>query len=237
MPELVELGGIDVDMHDLRAGTKLGDLARRSIVEPGAECDQEIRLLEDEVREACAVHTEHAEREPVVVRDGAEAHQRHHARQRRTLRELERQRRGTRLHDAAAEIQNRPRRGLDQLGRPRDSGRVDRRRGVGFAGRRPLADLDELGLHVLRYVDEHRPRPSGDSDLERARNYVQQVLGRSDEKVVLRDRQREPERVDLLKRISSDHPARHLSRDSDEGNRVELRVRNRGQQIRRAGTR
>ena len=42
---------------------------------------------------------------------------------------------------------------------------------------------------------------------------------------------------DFLKRIGTDHRARHLPRDRDERNRVELRVGDRGQQIRRTGSR
>ena len=54
---------------------------------------------------------------------------------------------------------------------------------------------------------------------------------------MLRDRQRETERVDLLERVRADHRARHLARDRDERNRVELRVGDRREQVRGAGAR
>ena len=64
----------------------------------------------------------------------------------------------------------------------------------------------------------------------------EQLLRRSHQPVVLGDRKHESEGIDLLERIGTDHGARHLSGDGDQGHRVELRIGDCGDQITGSGS-
>jgi hypothetical protein len=72
---LRDLGGIDVDVHELGARRELGQLAGDAVIEAGADADDQVRVVHRVVGGAGPVHAEHAE--PLVVRGGerAEAHQ------------------------------------------------------------------------------------------------------------------------------------------------------------------
>jgi hypothetical protein len=79
--DLVEFGRIDVDVDDLCLRAETGHLARRPVVEAGANGDQQVALVEREVGAARPVHAEHAERQRVIDRHRAERHQGHDRRQ------------------------------------------------------------------------------------------------------------------------------------------------------------
>ena len=120
--DLAELARVHVDMHDLCAWTELRGFARGPIVEPDAEADEEVALLEDEIGAARGVHADHAEEAWMVVRQGAETEERRRDRNRRLLGDPPQHVAGVRRDDARADQEHGP------------CGRVDERRGMRHVG-------------------------------------------------------------------------------------------------------
>lgn len=234
--DLVEFRRVDVNVDDLRLRTESGDLARRAVVEAGADGDQQVAFVEREIRTARPVHAQHAERQRVIDRHAAERHQGHHRRQTGFLGQFHRLRRGAGMHNAAAEIEERTLGRVYHCSRLRDEVGVRRSDRIRSPRFRPGADFDALVLHVLRDIDEHRAGTARSRQPEGLWDHGQQLLGRADEEVMLGDRDRHAVDIDLLEGVGTDHRTRHLARDGDERNRVELGVGDRRHQVRRAGT-
>jgi hypothetical protein len=106
---------------------------------------------------------------------------------------------------------------------------------IGAARIGPFADLDELILHILGNIDQHRPGTPRSGDAESLRNDAQQFVGRTDQEVVFGDRNAQAIGIDFLKGIGTDHRPGHLPGDRHQRNRIQLGVGNRRQQIGRAG--
>ena len=126
--DLAELGGVDVDVDDLRVHRERRRVAGDAVVEARTERHEQVRLLHRGDRGVVAVHARHAEAERVLVRQRAPAHQRRDDRDAGELGELAQLLRRARVEDAAA--------GVDD-GLPR----------VGDQPRRFL-DLPRVALHV-----------------------------------------------------------------------------------------
>ncbi len=73
---LVELGIVDVDVHDLSMFTELLDLTGHAIIEPDTEGEEQIGMGDGIVGEDGAVHTEPHQAEWVILRDGTDTHER-----------------------------------------------------------------------------------------------------------------------------------------------------------------
>ena len=73
---LADLGRVDVGVDDLRVGREGRQLAGDPVVEPGAERDQQVGLLQRGDRGDRAVHAGHAQVLVVAVRERAARHQR-----------------------------------------------------------------------------------------------------------------------------------------------------------------
>ena len=233
--DLAQLARVDVDVQDPRARAELRRLAGGAVVEADAEADQQVALLEHEIRGARGVHADHAEEERVLVGQHAETEQGGGDRDAGALGEPAKRGRSAGADDAGADQEDRPLGRVHQRGCARDVRAVDRRRRVRPAGLREAGELDGLRLHVLRHVDDDRSWPSRGRDAKRVGNHLEQLAGASCQVVVLRDRDGESVGVDLLERVGPDHAARHLAGDGDERDRVELRVGDAGQQVGRAG--
>ena len=68
LPDLAELGRIDVDVDDLGVHGERRGVAGDAVVEARAECHEQVRLLHRGDRGVVAVHARHAEAERVLVR-------------------------------------------------------------------------------------------------------------------------------------------------------------------------
>jgi hypothetical protein len=137
-----------------------GQNALAAVVEADAEGQEQVRLVEQAVRVARAVHAQHAQEQRVVGREGAEPHQRRGDRDRLASGQAHQVGTGVGAHRPAADVEHRPLRRADhrhQLGHPRGAGCSG---GRGAAGLGPGLDLDLLRLNVLRDVDQHRTGPA-----------------------------------------------------------------------------
>src|SRR6201999_2124475 len=141
--------------------------------------------------------------------------------------------------DAAAHVQNRLVGLRDQLGGLPDLAVV--RFGVRLVAgqvqaRRPAQCALAL-QHVFRDVDEDRSGATGGSDVERFGDHLRDLVARADQEVVLGDRHRDARDVGFLEGVGADQCATDLTGDGDDGDRVHLGIRQRRDQVRRAGAR
>ena len=141
------------------------------------------------------------------------------------------------MHDAAAKIQYRALRLVDHLCRASDQIRPRCRCRISRSGFRPFANLNGLVLHVLWNIDKDRAGASGSSKTECARNGLKQFLRRTNQEIVLGDRDAQAVGVDFLKRVGTDHRFWHLPGDCDHRDRIQLGIGNGRQQIGRARAR
>jgi hypothetical protein len=75
---LRNLGGVDVDVDHLGAGSEVLDAAREAVVESGADREHHVAVLERQVRVAGAVHPRDVHGEVVVLRERADTRHRRH---------------------------------------------------------------------------------------------------------------------------------------------------------------
>src|SRR6266702_7403801 len=94
-----------------------------------------------------------------------------------------------------------------------------------------------LVLHVLRDVDQYRPRAAVLRHGERLGHHVRQVGRVLHQIALLGDRQRDADDVGFLEGIPSDHRARHLAGDRDDWRAVHVRRGEPGDEVRGAGPR
>ena len=134
---LVQLGAIDVDVNLLRVARVGLEVAGDAVVEPHAERDQQVGLLNRVVDPRLAVHAHHAEVERMRRRHAADAEQRHRDRNLRALGEREDLALGARQHDAVAGENQRPLGAVDQR---------DRVAAVAVARQRIVVRLGEVRL-------------------------------------------------------------------------------------------
>ncbi len=89
---------------------------------------------------------------------------------------------------------------------------------------------------VLGDVDVDRAGPARAREVERLGDDTRDVVGVADQVVVLRHRQGDAGDVDLLERVLADERARDVAGDRDHRHGVELGGRDRGDEVRRAGS-
>lgn len=164
--DLGDLGGVDVDVHDLGLGREQRRLAGHAVVEAGAEREDQVGLLQREHRGNGAVHAGHAQVLLVRVGERAAGHQRGDHRGARRLGERLQLGRRAGADDTAADVEHRLlrlgqqlRRGLDLLAVRLGDGAV--------AGQVDLRRPEERGLVLLRVlgdVDEHGAGAAGRRD-------------------------------------------------------------------------
>ena len=243
---LAELGGVDVDVDHLGVRRELVELAGDPVVEPGAEGDQQVGLLERHDGRVVAVHARHAQGQLVVVGERTPGHERRHDPDVGELGQLAQRLGRPGLEDAAAGVDHRPLGGEDQLGSVLDlAGMPLGRRLVAGQARRDLLVARPVPLHrgarvgrvddVLGDVDQHRTGTPGRGDVERLTDDAGDVGGVGDQVVVLRDRHRDAGRVALLERIGADRAVGHLPGDADHRHRVEVGVGERRHDVGRRG--
>jgi len=110
-------------------------------------------------------------------------------------------------------------------------------RARGARARRGRIERGTRELHVFRHVHEHRTRPPGLGDLERLLERAPQLVHIAHLHRVLHHGPEDRDSVHLLKRIRAEQRRGHLPRDRHERHGVEARVRERREQVGRAGSR
>ena len=234
---LGDLRRVDVHVDDLRAGRERVELAGHAVVEARAHRDQQVGAVERPVGELGAVHARHLQRERVRVGERALRHQRRDDRDLRLLGERLQLGLGAGVDDAAADVEHRLLGARDRERRLLDLQRVALARGP-VAGQVDLlgpAERERRVGDVLRDVDQHRPRAPGRGEVEGLHEHARDVLDLRDEVGVLDDRQEDAGRVGLLEGVRADQVRRDLARDDHHRRRVEERVGDRRDEVRRAG--
>ena len=234
--DLGDLRRVDVDVHDLRVRGEQRRLAGHAVVEARAEGHEQIGLLQREHRRHRAVHAGHTEVLRVRVGERAAGHQRRDDGSAGRLGEGEQLVRGARAHDAAADVEHRLLRGLQQLRRRLDLLAM-RLRDRAVAGqviaRRP--DEGHLGLlRVLRDVHEHGAGAAGRGDLVGRGDRAGDLRGILHEEGVLRDRHGDADDVGLLEGVRAHQRREDLAGDGEEGHGVHVGVGDRRHEVRGA---
>ena len=69
-----KFGGVDINVNDSGVGAKLCDSAGCPVIKARPDGDQQVALVKRHVRAPCAMHPEHAERQGMINRHGAQGH-------------------------------------------------------------------------------------------------------------------------------------------------------------------
>ena len=236
LTELGNLGRVDVEVDDRRAGGEGRELAGDAIVEARTDRDQEVALVHRPVRPLRPVHPRPAEVELVGLGEGALAHERGDDRELPGLGELAQLVARVGVERSAADVEDGPfGRGQGLRGSPDLAGLCDVRRVP--AGKVEALRVGEVELRLLDVawdVNENRTRPPRPRDVERGLERVRQLLDVLDEPRMLDDRDGDPGDVALLERIRPDQVRPHLPGDAHERRRVHPRVGDRRHEVRRA---
>ncbi len=244
--DLVDLGGVDVDVRDaLGVPGKLERHARHTIVEARAERDEEITIVHGIVGERRAVHTEHPHRKRFGGIECADAHQRRHHREAESAGELAQAISRTAVDDAAAGVDERALRfaeHAEEIGTRSIGERAARElvHALAKAGNRqpPRALEDTLPvLHILRHVEHHRAGPAGARDLECGAHRRLEPRGIGDQEHMFRDRAHDARHRRFLKRIRADRRGGHLAADHHHRHGVRHRIAHRRHGVGGSGSR
>ena len=208
------------------------------VVEPHAQRDQQVRLLYGETRIRHPVHTGHTDAQYVIVGEGADAEQCGDHGYLDLLRQLPDLVIRPREDDAVAGQYHRALRLIDGAHGASDLCRVPFQ--VGPVSRQiDLIGIFELGLlreDVLWDVHEDRAGPARARDVEGLFDGLRDLRRVHHQVVVLCYRQCDARCVGLLEGIGSYGGPRDLARDDHHRNRVHLRGRDAGHEVRGAGT-
>jgi hypothetical protein len=220
-------------MDDLGLRCESRDLARDPVVEPGAEGDQEVRLLHGRDRGVVAVHAGHAQAQLVAVGERSPGHEGGDHRYARHLGQGAKSLGRPRLQDAAPGVDDRSPALGDESRRLPDHARMAPGGGLVAGQVDPLRPVPVHGgvRDVLGHVDQDRPRTAGGGHVEGLTDDLGDVLGVGDEPVVLGDREGDPGGVALLEGIASDGAVGHLPGDDHNGGGVHVGVAQRGDDV------
>ena len=237
---LVDLGRIDIDVHD---EAMLGEglhLACHAIVEPHPHRDQEVGLIDGVVGVDAPVHAEHVERERVVAGEHPQTHERHRDRDARLLDKRANLVCSVGGDHAAAGVDHGPLGPLDGGCNLRDLLRMGRSPRLGMvAGQVHCAVVvghDLCKLNILWQIDEHRARPARGGDVKRLLHHPGEVFGIGDKVVMLGDPAADLHHRRFLKRVGANHARADLTGEHDEWDAVEFGISNRRDEVQGART-
>src|SRR5215204_644875 len=218
--DLAELGGVDVDVDDLRALGELVDRARDPVVEAHPDGEKEVGAVYGAVDAGLPVHPRPAQVQRMVVGEGAYAEERRHHGDARPLREQPELHLGVTKCDAVSGQDQGPLRVPEEHGGPLESRRLHRRRRLLET---PVAVVVRgRQLHVLGHVDEDGSWPSAAGDLESPPHRRVELVGILDQEGVLGEGQRHAHDVRLLERVLAHRRSSDLARDRHQRHRIHL---------------
>ena len=198
-----------------RPGTEVADATGNSIVETSTYIDHEIAIVHRHIGFIHAMHAEHSKPIPAGCRVCAEAHESRGYGKISLADQISKQGacRLSRIDDAAAGVEDGPRRSFHPLGKKRDQVRIAVRPGIVIARGRffcvkilPVRELD-----IFWNVDKHRPRSAGGRDMECLMDYSRKLVGLLDQPIVLRARPGDADRIRFLECVVPDHERRNLA--------------------------
>ena len=230
---LVDLGVVDVDVDDRAVFGELADLAGDTVVEPHADGQEQIGFVNGVVGVNGAVHAQPLEGKRMRFRETPNAHERGGHGNPRALHKLQQFPGGFSGDDAAAAVDHRATRladHADDLVEGHVVGVFDRV----VAAERDFVGENRLGggqLDVFRDVDEHRPGPPALGDVESFLYDPWDVVDVHHQVVVFDHLRRDAEHVGLLECAFPDHRLGHLAGDGHQRGRVQVGVRDTGDQV------
>ncbi|VVB69548.1 Uncharacterised protein [uncultured archaeon] len=230
---LPDLRRIHVDVDDLGMGSEAGDLSCHAVVESGAHGQDQVRLLNGIVGVLRAMHSQHPQRQRMVLWEAAHTHESSSNRGIDLGRQVEELAVRVGIPHPATSIDHRP------LGIHKCLGRLLDLHLVRLEGRmiarqvhlRP-GELHLLHGHVPGQVDEHRPGAARVGDVESLPEDLGYLPGAAQEVVVLGYGQSDSSYVRLLEGVLADQPGVHLSGDGHHGHGVHVGVGNASDQVR-----
>ena len=235
---LADFRRVDVDMDHACARSERVELAGDAVVETCADRDQQIATLHGAGRRDCAVHAEHAKHLRIGIGHNAARRKGGDDRSAGHFRQLLDQLARVGTHRAAADVQHRTVRLLEQLRRVgqhatvRLGGRVVARQN--HALRPGIIHL--AGLRGLGDVHHHRSRTAGACDVVRLGQHARNVLRAGDEVRMLDHRIGGADDIGFLESVRADGVHADLAGDDDHRNGIHVRVGDRGDHVRRART-
>ena len=235
---LADFRRIDVDMDHTRTRRERVELASDAVVETCADRDQQVAALHGAGRRDRAMHAEHAEHLRIGIRHDAARRKGGDDRSAGHIGQLLDQLARVGTHRAAADVQHRTVRLLEQLRRVgqhatvRLGGRVVARQN--HALRPGIIHL--AGLRGLGDVHHHRSRTAGACDVVRLGQHARNVLRAGDEVRMLDHRIGGADDIGFLESVRADGVHADLAGDDDHRNGIHVRVGDRGDHVRRART-
>ena len=231
---------VDIDVDDRGVAGEAGQVAGDAIIEAGADGDEAVAVLDGVVRVGRPVHAEHPQGQVVRLVDGSEAQQRGRDGDLPLFGQGADRVRRAAEDRAAADVEDRLLRGVDDLGGPFDLALVALAP-AGLVARQVHLHVRLAGgfvdRHVDRHVDEDRPGAARLGDVERFLDRPAEILDVLDEEVVLGDRAGDARHVGFLEGVVADQAAADLPGDGDHRDGVHVRRRDAGHEVCRPGAR
>ena len=225
---LVDRGRINVDMDFLRVRRKRIQPPRDPVIEPRADADHHIAIMHGHIGFIGTMHPQHAHPLRISRRISAQPHQGRCDRKTCQPHEFTQHSRGfmAGIDHPAARIKNR----LFCLRHQRNR-RTDfldialhaRTIRLVLVILRALV-VSECELHILRNIDNHRPRTAIRRDIERLVQNPRQIFHRPHQIIMLRAVSRNAHRIAFLKRIRPDQMRRHLPGNANQRDGIKHRI-------------
>ena len=238
---LVDRRRINIDMDFLRVRRKRIQPPRNPVIKPRADADHHIAIMHRHIGFIGAMHPQHTHPLRISRRIGTQPHQGRCDRKTCQPHEFTQQRRCLMagIDHPAARIKNR----LFCLRHQRNR-RTDfldialhaRTIRLVLVILRALV-VSECELHILRNIDNHRPRTAIRRDIERLVQNPRQIFHRPHKIIMLRAVARYAHRIAFLKRIRPDQMRRHLPGNANERDGIKHRIGQPGHRIGRSRTR
>jgi len=229
---------IDIDVNHPGLGSEAPDVAGDAVVEPHADGDQKVALLNRVVGVRGSVHAEHVQRLGQGLLVAAQSHQRHGDGQVGPAGQLSQLACGVAADDSATGQEDGALSPIDGFGGTGDlcriadgadsvAGQIDLSRSV----RLPCGEFD-----VHRKVDQDRAGPTGRGDVESLVDRASQVLDVLDDVVVFRDGTGDPDHGGFLEGVAADQVGSDLPGDGNQRDRIHHRGGQTRNEIARAGS-
>ena len=232
---LAQLAGVDVDLDDGGVFCKSLGVQGHTVRETGAQRDENIAVGHSPVRGVAAVHTDHTDVHRVTVGHDARRHQGVGGGDLSLVDQIPQGLAGGCAPHAAAEVDQRTLRRVDDVGGPLDLFGV-----VGGHGADLLrllgGELADGGGHVLGDVHEDRALAAALGDAEGRAHGVGEVLDLAHREIMLGDGHRDALNVGFLKAVRAEARRGNVAGKGDHGHRVHVSGGDAGDKVGRART-
>ena len=221
---LANFGRVDINMDDLGVRREFIKLSGHAIAEAGTGGNNEVAFRHGHVGVFGTMHAHGAQAQRMRAGEATFAEQRGNHGDLHSFRKRLQFLARMGAHDAAACVEQRALRGLDERGRLLDLLGIALVRGA-IAGNVHAIGIVEHhfgALQIARNIDEHGTRTASRGDIECLAERLGKVVGRLQKEAVLHDGHGDAHNVRLLERVSADDSARDLARDNHHRNGIHV---------------